>query len=426
LHLAVNDKHCLIVKLLLATKEINVNAQNNQDRTALHFAANLGFEDITKLLLTTRDINVNAQDNEGHTALHCAANLGFGNIRNLLLEKCADVNVQNKKGATALHLAVLLGNEQSVLDLLAGRPTISIEDNAGFTALDLALLYNRIAIGKSLLKHIMKTEGLLAIPYLGTSGVGYVLGGTKSYALPGRRDQQYDGIGLSAHFATSILEIKNSVSYGACVNMDFCLTSENLKSLDSIYYAAAFVEALTLGVPRVGVLKALYMGATKSGMYTLIDYTYDNIFIKVGSYIILGGIMGALPNLMMCELGDIAMSFVGGVYNAATTTIVSQVLVPVAMKMAKENFHESDHSWIIKPIVFDLMVGCAISKALFSYQGNLGNSLYAINKLTSIIALAPIAAEVADVVVGIMEDAVSSAIGCFSQLTGEMGAYPEL
>jgi ankyrin repeat protein len=82
----------------------DVNARDNDGRTALMEACDAGFLDVVKLLLQ-KGAEVNAQDRYGWTALMEASYKGHLPVVTLLLEKKADVNARGKAGETALALA---------------------------------------------------------------------------------------------------------------------------------------------------------------------------------------------------------------------------------------------------------------------------------------------------------------------------------
>jgi hypothetical protein len=74
--------HKDVVELLLAN-EANVNAEDGNDRTPLHWAAGAGHVDVVELLLA-RKADVNAKDNKGNTPLHFAAIKGQLDVVELL------------------------------------------------------------------------------------------------------------------------------------------------------------------------------------------------------------------------------------------------------------------------------------------------------------------------------------------------------
>ncbi len=72
-------------------------------------------------LLSNPDIsaNVNVQDDNNNTALHYACWKGHTAVVKLLLDAGADINMTNRAGSTPLHSACGNGHLQSVKALLA-------------------------------------------------------------------------------------------------------------------------------------------------------------------------------------------------------------------------------------------------------------------------------------------------------------------
>ena len=115
--IAAQNGHIEEIVQLLLEKGADVNAKDNDGRTALMFAAEKGHTEIVQILLK-KGADVNAEDEYGGTALMIAAENGHTEIIKLLLEKGADVNAKDWYGKTALMYAAYYGHTETVQLLL--------------------------------------------------------------------------------------------------------------------------------------------------------------------------------------------------------------------------------------------------------------------------------------------------------------------
>jgi ankyrin repeat protein len=135
---AVRNRH---IPLLELTRGLTVGSRLSDlakkrfenGSLALHYASSQGFLDVAEVLLGVS--NVNMVDEEQKTALHWAAGSGQDAVVHLLLEKKAKANFRDKSGRTALILAADCGCEGVVNLLLESGAGVNTKDNGGWTAL---------------------------------------------------------------------------------------------------------------------------------------------------------------------------------------------------------------------------------------------------------------------------------------------------
>jgi ankyrin repeat protein len=157
LHSAARRKNIpidLFTKIL--GKTTNVNAQDEFERTALHWVMMDKYESAVKELLKRKDVDVNLKDNENQTALYlaCAWKNFPIDLFKVILEKSTDVNAQDKHGWTALHLAIgFAKSETMVKELLTHKDVgVDAQDKNGCTALHFAIVSESKNVVEELLK----------------------------------------------------------------------------------------------------------------------------------------------------------------------------------------------------------------------------------------------------------------------------------
>lgn len=122
-----------IVELLLA-HHAQVNYQDTEGNTALIVGA--GNQYIVKVLLKSPDINVNAQNNLGETALMIAIDRRFENaVRLLLSHPKIDVNIEDKEKSPAIFWALSARNRK-VIQMLLDFPGIKLDFNLQIEKID--------------------------------------------------------------------------------------------------------------------------------------------------------------------------------------------------------------------------------------------------------------------------------------------------
>jgi len=136
LHNAYNKE---VAEILIAGGA-NVNENDSHKGTALHIAAEKGYQDIAELLID-RGANVNAIDLKAETALHKAAYYGHKDIVKLLIDSGTSVNENDFDSETALHEAAKQGYKDIVELLIAKGADLNASDEYGRTPIDVASQY---------------------------------------------------------------------------------------------------------------------------------------------------------------------------------------------------------------------------------------------------------------------------------------------
>ncbi|KAL8786436.1 MAG: hypothetical protein Q9195_008206 [Heterodermia aff. obscurata] len=109
------DKDSVSVVHELLRRQIDWNAKDSYQRTAVHSAAINGSIDSLGVLLSLRDVEVNLQDINGNTPLHDAAGLTYDSkCLELLLSKGADIEIMNNRGKTAIDTARAQGAKKNI------------------------------------------------------------------------------------------------------------------------------------------------------------------------------------------------------------------------------------------------------------------------------------------------------------------------
>lgn len=102
---AILNKHRGTVQLLIDSGVITSSISDTVFKSScLQWAVNDGDIEIIAILLKADDINLNQQDSDGNSALHVAAEKGYENVIMKLIDAGADRNLRNSKGETALDL----------------------------------------------------------------------------------------------------------------------------------------------------------------------------------------------------------------------------------------------------------------------------------------------------------------------------------
>ena len=140
LHYACEKGHKELA-LALVANEADVNAKNKNDMTPLLYACEKGHKEVA-LALVANGADVNARDEEVVTqllaagAFHSGAELlacknGEPDEAVPLLGIGADVNAKNKDGLTPLHYECAKGHKEVALALIANEADVNVKDKDG-------------------------------------------------------------------------------------------------------------------------------------------------------------------------------------------------------------------------------------------------------------------------------------------------------
>ena len=188
LHCAAEEGHADVVKVLLQCQKTCINTKRTGGATPLMLATQNKNSQIVKLLLDTKNIaaifkkklrgdtstfvssmvDTEVSNNQGRTPLHKAAELGNFEVGQLLIEAGANVNsgMGSKCGLTPLHLAARSGLKGTKIMklLVARRANINARNAKGQTPYDLA----RCEVNRNILKKedqkVMHSSFFIRIP----------------------------------------------------------------------------------------------------------------------------------------------------------------------------------------------------------------------------------------------------------------------
>ncbi|KAJ3589654.1 hypothetical protein NHX12_010497 [Muraenolepis orangiensis] len=151
LHHAVALGNEEALKFLLLNNA-NPNLANGRGSTPLHLATEKHLKPLAELLLGRRGTNINAKDEDQYTALHWAAQNGDEAMARLLLDRGAALNETDGQGRTPTYVACQHGQEHVVRVLLSRGADVHIRGRDNWTALHLAAWQGHLGIGKLLVK----------------------------------------------------------------------------------------------------------------------------------------------------------------------------------------------------------------------------------------------------------------------------------
>jgi ankyrin repeat protein len=151
LHYAAEKGHKEVVELLLE-HGADVNARDQGGRTALQHSAEKGYEEVVELLLE-HGADVNAKEYWDWTPLYSAADEGHKDIVELLITEGANVNARDGDRRTPLYYAAEKGHKEVVELLLDHGADVNAKDTQNRTALHIAARQGHKKIVGLLLAH---------------------------------------------------------------------------------------------------------------------------------------------------------------------------------------------------------------------------------------------------------------------------------
>ncbi|XP_077447893.1 receptor-interacting serine/threonine-protein kinase 4 [Stigmatopora argus] len=150
-HYAVSLANEEAVKFLLLNNA-DPNLANARGSTPLHLAAEKQLKPLAELLLTRRSAHVDAKDEDQYTALHWAAQNGDEAVARLLLDRGAAIDETDGQGRTSAHVACQHGQENVVRVLLSRGADVRVKGKDDWTALHFAAWQGHLGIVKLLVK----------------------------------------------------------------------------------------------------------------------------------------------------------------------------------------------------------------------------------------------------------------------------------
>nr|ADD82932.1 transient receptor potential cation channel subfamily A member 1 [Corallus hortulanus] len=143
LHLAVQSRDLEMIKMCIEYGA-QIDLKQNDNCTALHFAATQGATDILKLMMSTYEGDesiVNAADGNKETMLHRAALFDHCEMAEYLISKGAKIDCVDHEGRTPLLLGTACGSWKIVNLLLSKGANLELKDHLGRNVLHLAVLH---------------------------------------------------------------------------------------------------------------------------------------------------------------------------------------------------------------------------------------------------------------------------------------------
>ena len=139
LHYAAEEGNYFAARLLLKSGAM-ADIMDNTGKTPRHVAAQCFWTQILRLLLLERNLDVNEQDADGRTIMHWVAKVDSTAVVQLLLDQGADLTLRDRDGRTPMHIAAFCRCPSALTLLLDSLEEYNINstDSSGNTLLHLA------------------------------------------------------------------------------------------------------------------------------------------------------------------------------------------------------------------------------------------------------------------------------------------------
>lgn len=142
--LAVREPSLQAAAVLLAQPQVNADARNRQDESALMLASLQGLDALCQQL-----INLGASVNKpGWAPLHYAATHGHLTVITLLLDNHAYIDAASPNGTTPLMMAAHYGTPSAVKQLLEAGADPMLKNAQNLSAIDFAHRANRLDVAE--------------------------------------------------------------------------------------------------------------------------------------------------------------------------------------------------------------------------------------------------------------------------------------
>lgn len=155
LHLSIEKRGDMKTFKWLVDKGVSVHVNDREGCSLLHAAARHGREDIVEWLMKHHPIgeDINKQDNNGNTPLHYAVKGGHHELTKTLLTNGSDVNILNYDFEWPIHYAAHGGDEKLITLLIENDATVNVRNRIDWTPLFYSVLNGNERVVKVLVNH---------------------------------------------------------------------------------------------------------------------------------------------------------------------------------------------------------------------------------------------------------------------------------